>query len=82
MVEETFFFTCLSWHVNAYILYCETRNENCRNNCHLAFFLQKVGEEFAEKCATLAQNNVSLAADFWEGILLMEYPLLARKHIL
>jgi len=38
-----------------------TRNKNQRNNC-LAFFLQKVGEEFAEKSATLAQNDVSQAA--------------------
>ena len=47
--------------VNAYILYCETRNENQRNNCHLAFFLQKVGEGFAEKGTALAQNDVSQA---------------------
>ena len=45
--------------VNAYILYCETRNENQRNNY---FFLQKVEEGFAEKGTTLAQNDVSQAA--------------------
>jgi hypothetical protein len=44
--------------VNTYILYCVTRNENQRSNCHLAFLLQKVGERFAKKGATLAQNNV------------------------
>jgi len=48
--------------VNAYILYRETGNENQRNNCHLAFFLQKVGEGFAEEGATLAQNDVSQVA--------------------
>jgi hypothetical protein len=48
--------------VNAYILYLATRNENQRNNCYVAFFLQKLGEEFAEKGATLAQNDVSQAA--------------------
>jgi len=48
--------------VNAYILYHETRNENQRNNCYIAFFLQKVGKGFAEKGATLAQNDVSQAA--------------------
>jgi len=31
-------------------------------NCYIAFFLQKVGEGFAEKGATLAQNGVSQAA--------------------
>ena len=46
--------------VNAYILYHETRNENQRNNCY--FFPQKDGEGFAEKGATLAQNDVSQAA--------------------
>jgi len=40
-------------------IYCKTRNENQRNNCHLAFFLQNVGERFAEKDATLAHNDVS-----------------------
>ena len=48
--------------VNAYVLYCETRNKNQRNNCCLGFFLQKVGEGFAEKSASLAQNDVSQAA--------------------
>jgi len=48
--------------VNAYILYCESRNENQRNNCYITFFLQKVGEGFAEKSATLAQNDISQAA--------------------
>jgi hypothetical protein len=48
--------------VNAYIVYRETRNENQRNNCHLAFFLQKAREGFATKGATLAQNDVSEAA--------------------
>jgi len=48
--------------VNAYILYCETRNENQRNNCYITHFLQKVGEGFAEKGATLAQYDVSQAA--------------------
>jgi hypothetical protein len=48
--------------VNAYILYHETRIENQRNNCYIAFFLQKVREGFAEKGATLAQNDVSQAA--------------------
>jgi hypothetical protein len=48
--------------VNGYILYCETRNESERNDCHLAFFMQKVGEGFSEKGATLAQNYVSQAA--------------------
>jgi len=47
--------------VNAYILYHETRNENQRNNCCLAFYLQKVGEGFAEKGATIAQNDISEA---------------------
>jgi len=42
--------------------YRETGNENQRNNCHLAFFLQKVGEGFAEEGATLAQNDVSQVA--------------------
>ena len=48
--------------VNAYIMYHETRNENRRNNCYIDFFLQKAGEECAEKGATLAQNDVSQAA--------------------
>ena len=47
--------------VNAYMLYRETRNENQRNNWHLAFFLQKAGEGFAEKGIVLAQNDVSQA---------------------
>ena len=71
--------------VNTYILYRENRNENQRNNCHLASSLQRVGDGFAEKGATLAQNDVSQAAsatDFWEGTLLTEYPLLTRGQIL
>jgi len=48
--------------VNAYILYRETRNENQINNCYKTFFLQKVGEGFADKGATLAQYDVSQAA--------------------
>ena len=71
--------------VNAYILYCETRNENQRNNCHLAFFLQKVGEGFAEKGTALAQNDVSQAVS--SNRLLGRHfvdrlPLLTRRHIL
>jgi len=48
--------------VNAYTLYRETRNKNQRNNYCLAFLLQKIGGGFAEKGATLAQNDVSKAA--------------------
>jgi hypothetical protein len=48
--------------VNAYILYHDTRSENQRTNCHLAIFVQKVGEGFAKKSATLDQNDVSQAA--------------------
>jgi hypothetical protein len=40
-------------NVNAYILYCETKNENKRNDCHLALFLQKVGEGLAKTSAKL-----------------------------
>ena len=61
-MEETFSITCVTAVVNAYILYHETRNKNQRNHCHLAFFLQEVGEGFAEKGATLVQNDVSQAA--------------------
>ena len=60
-MEETFFHMFLMAIVNAYILYRETRNENQGNNCHLAFFLQKVGEGFAKKGTALAQNDVSQA---------------------
>ena len=63
-------------------MYRETRNENQKQNCNLASFLQKVGEGFVEKGATLAQNDVSQATDSWEGTLLTEYPLLARRHVL
>ena len=59
--KKLFFHMFLMAIVNAYILYRETRNENQRNNCHLAFFLQKVGEGFAEKGTALAQNDVSQA---------------------
>ena len=62
MVEESSFSHVYMAVVNAYILYHETRNENQRNNCYIAFFLQKVREGFAEKGATLAQNDVSQAA--------------------
>jgi hypothetical protein len=48
--------------VNAYILFCETRNENQRNTCYLAFFLQKVGEGFVERGSTLDQNVSQVAS--------------------
>jgi hypothetical protein len=57
--KKLFFHMFVMAIVNAYILYCETRNENQRKNCYLAFFLQKVGERFAAKGAALAQNDVS-----------------------
>jgi len=71
--------------VNAYILYHETRNENQRNNCYITFFLQKIGEGFAEKGATLAHCDVSQAASSNRLLgrhLTIELPVLARRYIL
>ena len=62
VMEETFFSHVCHGNCKAYILYCRTRNKNQRNKCCLAFFLQKVGEEFAEKSTALAQNDDSQSA--------------------
>jgi len=70
--------------VNAYILFHEIRNENQRNNCCLVFSCRRLERDLMRKVQHLPKmfHKQHQASDSWEGTLLIEYPLLARRHIL
>ena len=70
--------------VNAYILYHETRNENQRIVIELSS-CRRLERDLLRKVQHLPKmmfHKQHQATDSWEGTLVIEYSLLARRHIL